>query len=160
MIFNLSTKLQQQIMNKLLNSFSTSSIKRSIALFQNHIKTNNITTVYLKPCDVELIEFGKEDDHVHILVNVPPKLAIANFVGKLKGKSSYFLRREHWAHLKKKLWGKHLWSPSYCCVSSGGASLDIVKQYITNQRKAPTERQLRHTKKTVPNANRASSMRA
>ena len=124
---------------------------------------NKIKDIFTQTCeqmDVELIEFGGEDDHVHILVNVPPKLAIANFVGKLKGKSSYFLRREHWAHLKKKLWGKHLWSPSYCCVSSGGASLDIVKQYITNQRKAPTERQLRHTKKTVPNANRASSMRA
>ena len=99
-----------------------------------------IKEIFVETCkqmDVELIEFGGEDDHVHILVNVHPKLAVANLVGKLKGKSSYFLRREYWDHLKTKLWGKHLWSPSYCCVSCGGASLDIVKQYVKNQRQPP-----------------------
>ena len=39
--------------------------------------------------DVTLIEFGGEDDHVHVLVTIPPKLAISNAVGKLKGKSAY-----------------------------------------------------------------------
>ena len=114
---------------------------------------DRIKDIFFETCeqmDVELIEFGGEDDHVHILVNVPPKLAVANLVGKLKGKSSYFLRREYSLHLKKKLWGKHLWSPSYCCVSCGGTPLDIVKQYVNNQRKPPSERQLRHSKKEVP----------
>lgn len=90
----------------------------------------------------ELIEFNGEDDHVHLMLCCPPKLALANLIGKLKGKSSYYLRKNYWAHLKDKLWGGHLWSPSYCVVSCGGAPLEIVKQYIQNQRKPPTKRQL------------------
>lgn len=95
--------------------------------------------------DCELIEFNGESDHIHILVNVHPKLAISNFVGKLKGKTSYFLRKEYWDKVKQKLWGKHFWGPSYCVVSVGGAPLDVVKNYIENQR-VPTEE--KHAKKS------------
>ena len=97
--------------------------------------------------DVELIEFGGEDDHVHLLVTVPPKLAIANLVGKLKGKSAYFLRKEYAKQLRKKLWGDHLWSPSYCVVSCGGAPFDIVKAYVKNQRKPPSQKGIEQAKR-------------
>ena len=95
--------------------------------------------------DCELIEFNGEDDHIHMMVNVHPKLAISNLVGKLKGKTSYFMRKNHWNHTKKYLWGKHFWSPSYCVVSCGGAPLAIIKKYIENQR-LPTEE--KHVKKS------------
>jgi putative transposase len=84
-----------------------------------------------------------EDDHVHLLVSYPPKLAISNLVGKLKGKSTYFLRKEYWNPIKNKLWGKHLWSPSYCAVSCGEASLDIIKQYIQNQQKPTCQKNVK-----------------
>src|SRR2546428_2683244 len=89
--------------------------------------------------DCQLLEFNGEDDYVHLIVAVHPKLAVSNLVGKLKGKSSYFLRQEFWPQLKEKLWGKHLWSPSYCVVSCsfspvgrsdrGGAPLEIIRKY-------------------------------
>lgn len=88
--------------------------------------------------DCELIEFGGEDDHVHLLVTVHPKLAVSNLVGKLKGKSSYIVRQEYRLYLKSKLWGTHLWSPSYCVVSCGGAPLEVVREYVQNQRKPPS----------------------
>ena len=97
--------------------------------------------------DVELIEFGAEDDHVHIMLNVPPKIAISNLVAKLKGKSSYFLRREFAEQLQKKLWGNNLWSSSYCVVSAGGAPLDVVKQYIANQRTPTSDINVAKSKK-------------
>lgn len=84
--------------------------------------------------ECELIEFNGEDDHVHLMVSVHPKVAVSNFVGKLKGKTAYFIRQEFNQELKKKLWGNHFWSPSYCVVSCGGAPLKIVKEYIENQR--------------------------
>lgn len=99
-----------------------------------------------KQMDVELIEFGGEDDHVHIMICCHPKIAISNLVGKLKGKSSYFLRQEFWSQLKSKLWGGHLWSPSYCVVSCGGAPLDIVKDYVANQRKDPDPKNIKRSK--------------
>lgn len=55
--------------------------------------------------DVELVEFGGEDDHVHLMVCRPPKLAISNLVGKPRGKSSCFLRQEYWSQIRDKLWG-------------------------------------------------------
>jgi len=113
---------------------------------------NRMKELFSETCiqmDVELIEFGGEDDHVHLLVTVPPKLAIANLVGKLKGKSSYFLRKEYTKQLKKKLWGDHLWSPSYCVVSCGGAPLDIIKAYVENQRKPPSQKAIEQAKRTT-----------
>ena len=80
--------------------------------------------------DAELIEFGGEGEHVHILLNVLPKLAIADLVGRLKGRSSYFLRKEYRQKFSQKLWGSHLWSPSYCVVGCGGAPLEVIKQYV------------------------------
>ena len=95
-----------------------------------------------KQMEAELLEFGGEEDHIHLMVSCPPKLAVANLVGKLKGKSSYLLRREFWHQIKNKLWGNHFWSPSYCVVSCGGAPLEIVKEYIKDQRRPPAEKQI------------------
>ena len=97
--------------------------------------------------DCELIEFGGEDDHVHLMVSAHPKIALSNLIGKLKGKSSFMLRKAFWEQIKPKLWGNHFWSPSYCVVSVGGASLDVIKQYIENQRKPPSEKQINQSKK-------------
>jgi putative transposase len=85
--------------------------------------------------DCELLEFGGEHDHVHLMVSAHPKIALSNLIGKLKGQ------------IKPKLWGNHFWSPSYCVVSVGGASLDVIKQYIENQRKPPSEKQINQSKK-------------
>jgi REP-associated tyrosine transposase len=85
--------------------------------------------------ECELIEFNGEDDHIHLMVSAHPKLAVSNLVGKLKGKTAYFIRQEFSKEVRKKLWGDHFWSPSYCVVSCGGAPLEIVKKYIENQRR-------------------------
>jgi len=90
--------------------------------------------------DCELLEFNGEDDHVHILISIPPKHSVTNVVSKLKGKSSYFIRKEFWDQIKKKLWGEHFWSPSYCSVTCGGVPLEIIKKYIENQRQPPSEK--------------------
>jgi putative transposase len=85
--------------------------------------------------ECELIEFNGEDDHVHLMVSAHPKVAVSNLVGKLKGKTAYFIRQEFSKEVRKKLWGEHFWSPSYCVVSCGGAPLEIVNKYIEDQRR-------------------------
>ncbi len=84
--------------------------------------------------DCELLQFNGEDDHVHLIVAVHPKVAVSNLVGKLKGKSAYFLRQQFWPQLKQKLWGEHLWSPSYCVVSCGGTPLEVIRKYVEHHR--------------------------
>ena len=82
--------------------------------------------------EAELTEFNGEDDHVHLLINYPPKVAVSNLVNSLKGVSSRHLRKD-FPEIKNKLWGGSLWSPSYFASSCGGAPLEIIKQYIEPQ---------------------------
>ena len=63
--------------------------------------------------EAELVEFDGEDDHVHLLVNYPPKVAVSSLVNSLKGVSSRMIRKKNYPSIKKKLWGGALWSPSY-----------------------------------------------
>ncbi|WP_321806390.1 IS200/IS605 family transposase [Burkholderia sp. BCC1993] len=82
----------------------------------------------------ELVEFDGEDDHVHLLVNYPPKVSVSSLVNSLKGVSSRMIRRKNYPGIRKKLWGGALWSPSYFAGSCGGAPIEIVRQYIEQQK--------------------------
>jgi putative transposase len=76
-----------------------------------------------------ILEFNGEDNHVHALIEYPPKLSLSQIVNALKGVSS----RRYGQAGYKKLHEKALWSPSYFAVSVGGAPLDVLKEYIKNQ---------------------------
>lgn len=86
--------------------------------------------------EAELREFNVEDDHVHLLVHYPPKVALSKLVNSLKGVSSRRLRQEFEPHVRRFLWGGRFWSGSYFAASCGGAPLTVVKQYIRQQQRA------------------------
>jgi putative transposase len=81
----------------------------------------------------ELREFNGQTDHVHLLVHYPPNLAVSMLVNRLKGVSSRRLPQRYSTQVRKYLWGKHFWSPSYFAASCSGAPLTIIKQYIEQQ---------------------------
>ncbi|HAO0253441.1 TPA: IS200/IS605 family transposase, partial [Escherichia coli] len=82
---------------------------------------------------VELVEMDGERDHVHLLINYPPKLAISNLVNSLKGVSSRLLRRDRPDIAQRDYYKGVLWSPSYFAGSCGGAPISIIHQYIEQQ---------------------------
>ncbi len=83
--------------------------------------------------EAELVEFNGEANHVHLLINYPPKVALSNLVNSLKGVTSRHLRRD-FPEVEKHYWNKKiLWSRSYFVSSCGGASLEVLKQYIQDQ---------------------------
>ena len=84
--------------------------------------------------EAELIEFDGEDDHLHLLVNYPPKVAISKLVNSLKGISSLLIRKKNYPSIKAKLWGGALWSPSYFAASCGVAPIAVIRKYIEQQR--------------------------
>ena len=83
--------------------------------------------------EAQLVEFDGENDHVHLLVNYPPKVSISKLVNSLKGVSSRMIRRKNYPSIREKLWGGALWSPSYFAGSCGGAPISIIRQYIEQQ---------------------------
>ncbi len=80
----------------------------------------------------EIREFNGEVDHIHCLIEYPPKLSISVMVNSLKGVSS---RRYGQAGFPKPYGKDALWSPSYFVSLVGGAPLEVLKQYIQNQEK-------------------------
>jgi putative transposase len=81
----------------------------------------------------QLVEMDGEAEHVHLLINYPPKHSVSSLVNSLKGVSSRLLRIER-PDIEKRYWKNVLWSPSYFAASCGGAPLGIIKQYVEQQK--------------------------
>lgn len=81
----------------------------------------------------DLVEFEGEGDHVHLLIEYPPKVSVSKMVNSLKGVSSRLIRKKGYPSIQKALWGGSLWSPSYFAGACGGAPLAVIRQYIEEQ---------------------------
>jgi putative transposase len=77
---------------------------------------------------IEVLELNIQPDHVHLVVSVAPKYAIADFMGYLKGKLAIRLFQQY-EHLGKRYWGRHLWSRGYC-VSTIGLDEEKIRTYV------------------------------
>lgn len=85
--------------------------------------------------DATLVEFNGEEDHVHLLIEYPPKVAVASLVNSLKGVSARRLRQEFVGRVNRASMNGRFWSPSYFAASCGGAPLEIIKRYVEQQRR-------------------------
>lgn len=97
---------------------------------------NRLRAIFAKVCtdfESQLVEMDGEDNHVHLLVNYPPKHSISALVNSLKGVSSRMLRLER-PDLVGRYWKGVLWSPSYFAASCGGALVGILKAYMEQQK--------------------------
>ena len=81
----------------------------------------------------ELIEFGGECDHVHLLIDFSPDIAPSRLVNTLKTISSRMIRKEFAEHINKFYWKPVFWTGAYCVISAGGAPLEVLRTYIQNQ---------------------------
>lgn len=81
--------------------------------------------------NVEIIEMELMPDHVHLLMEVDPQFGIHKAVKQIKGRTSRILRQE-FPELRSKL--PTLWTNSYFVSTVGGAPLEVIKQYIENQK--------------------------
>jgi putative transposase len=80
---------------------------------------------------VELIEGHLMNDHVHMLVSIPPKMSVSSFMGYLKGKSALMMFDKH-ANLKYKFGNRHFWAEGYY-VSTVGLNEATIAKYIREQ---------------------------
>jgi len=94
----------------------------------------DIFSAICKDFEAHLVEFEGEGDHVHLLIKYPPKVAVSKLVNSLKGVSSRLIRKKGYPSIQYALWGASLWSPSYFAGACGGAPLEVIRQYIEQQR--------------------------
>lgn len=110
-----------------------SKFRRSVF---NKTILQELGTIFADVCadfESHLVEFEGEGDHVHLLIEYPPKVAISKLVNSLKGVSSRLIRKKNYSIIRDALWGESLWSPSYFAGACGGASLDVIRKYIEEQ---------------------------
>ena len=94
----------------------------------------DIGVILRKLCEqkkVTIVEAQACPDHIHMLVEIPPNLSVAQFVGFLKGKSSLMIFDRH-ANLKYKYGNRHFWCRGYY-VDTVGRNESVIKEYIKNQ---------------------------
>jgi len=82
--------------------------------------------------NITLQEWNHDKDHVHILFKAQPNSNISKFINAYKSASSRLIKKE-FPLLKKKLWKEFFWSRSFCLITAGNVSLDVLKQYIESQ---------------------------
>lgn len=85
-----------------------------------------------KSCEVE--ELNVQEDHIHLLVSVPPKVSISKLMGTLKGKIAIKLFKSYPKLKKKPYWGNHFWARGYF-VSTVGLDEEMIKKYVKYQEK-------------------------
>ena len=106
---------------RILTGQVASEVGRCIRAFSEH-----------KSCEV--IELSVQIDHVHLIVLVPPKISISDFVGIVKGRTAIRVMNK-FRHLKQKpYWGNHFWSRGYC-VDTVGLDEEKIRKYVKYQEK-------------------------
>lgn len=78
--------------------------------------------------NLEILEMNIQEDHVHLVLSIPPKLSVSSVVGFLKGKCAIKIFDKH-LELKKRYWGRHFWAKGYC-VSTVGLDEKKIRQYV------------------------------
>jgi len=81
---------------------------------------------------VEILELNVQEDHVHLVAGMPPKLSISSLMGILKGKTAIKLFKSYPVLKKKPYWGNHFWSRGYC-VSTIGLDEEKIRRYVKYQ---------------------------
>lgn len=90
---------------------------------------------YISPnYNIALEEWKHDKDHIHVLFKAHPNSELSKFINSYKSASSRLIKKE-FPTIKQKLWKEYFWSRSYCLITTGGATIDVVRKYIENQGK-------------------------
>lgn len=82
---------------------------------------------------IKITAIESDLDHIHILFIAKPKTDLLKFINNWKSATSKVLRNKFKDKIKDKLWGDAFWSGSYCLITSGQVTLDVLKKYVESQ---------------------------
>lgn len=100
---------------------------------RKHIQTYNIPQwINGYPSKDTIAEDISDIDHIHCLFKAKPNTNLSKFLNSYKSLSSRLIKKEY-PTIRKYLWKEYFWSPSYCLITTGGATIEVIKRYIENQ---------------------------
>ena len=79
-------------------------------------------------------EWNHDTDHVHVMFRAQPRTELSKFINAYKSASSRLIKKEY-PEIREKLWKEAFWRQSFCLVTAGGATLEVIRQYIEKKNK-------------------------
>jgi putative transposase len=95
-------------------------------------RVRDVVRAACRRAKVDMLKGHIAADQVHVLVSIPPQVAMSRLIQQLKGKSSY-RRLAEFAAVRKRGWGRHVWARGYFCRSSGNVTDEVIKAYLEQQ---------------------------
>lgn len=77
-------------------------------------------------------EWNHDRDHVHVMFTAQPKSPLSKFLNAYKSASSRLIKKE-FPIIRKSLWNEYFWTQSFCLLTTGGATIEVVRKYIESQ---------------------------
>ena len=91
-----------------------------------------VRTIIRQVCSelgVKIINGVLSSDHIHMFVEIPPHIAVSQFMQRVKGRSSRKIQQE-FPELRKRYWGRRFWARGNFCTTSGNITDDIILEYL------------------------------
>lgn len=79
-----------------------------------------------------MVELNIQEDHIHVITNVPPKVSISELMGTLKGRTAIRIFNKFPDLKEKPYWDNHFWVPGYC-VDTVGLDAEMIRKYVKYQ---------------------------
>ena len=95
------------------------------------LRIREITYQICEQLGVNIIKGVLSSNHIHMFVEIPPKLAVSDFLRRVKGCTSRKVQQE-FPELKKQYWGLRFWTRGYFCTTSGNVTNETIMNYIEN----------------------------
>jgi putative transposase len=122
-------QIHMVLVTKYRHPVITEAIESDIIQLCRNICTKNRCHLLEAKADLEL------KDHIHLLIDLAPNVAISTLANTMKTVTSREIRKRFAEELKPFYWKPVFWKRGYCAVSGGGAPLEIIKRYIESQGK-------------------------
>ena len=93
-----------------------------------------IREIIRQVCDqlqVKIIKGVLSNNHVHMFVEIPPKVSVSDYMRRVKGCTSRKIQQE-FPELRKRYWGQRFWARGYFCTTSGDVTNETILNYIEN----------------------------
>jgi putative transposase len=84
--------------------------------------------------EIEVLELNVQEDHVHLVALVPPKVSISNYMGRMKGKTAMRMFSVFRDLRERRLHGNYFWAQGYC-VGTVGLNEEKIRKYVKWQEK-------------------------
>ena len=82
--------------------------------------------------NISVAEWNDDKDHIHILFKAQPNSELSKFINAYKSASSRLIKKEY-PEIREKLWKEYFWSRSFCLITTGGVTIDVIREYIESQ---------------------------